>query len=63
MAPLIWEFDGNFGEVDLKDENGNVLRDWRKILTDLVYYQNNSTRYSKEALANGCIMKIKLETC
>lgn len=63
VAPLIWEFDGNFGEVDLKDSNGNILRDWRKILTDLVYYQNNSTRYSKEALANGCIMKIKLETC
>lgn len=63
VAPLIWEFDGNFGEVDLMDDKGNILRDWRSILLDLKFYQDNPNKYSREAQENDCRMKIKLNKC
>lgn len=63
VAPIVWEFDDNFAEVDLKDDKGNILRDWRKILLDLKFYQDNPSRYSKEVVENNCRMKIKLEAC
>lgn len=60
VAPIIWKFHGNFGTVDLKDEGGNIYRNWRKILTDLNYYLNSSNlKYSKEVIENNCIMQIK----
>ncbi|QOR58324.1 PD-(D/E)XK superfamily exonuclease [uncultured phage cr106_1] len=60
VAPIIWKFHGNFGTVDLKDEEGNIYRNWRKILTDLNYYLNSSNlKYSKEVIENNCIMQIK----
>lgn len=60
IAPIVWEFYGNFGMVDLKDETGKIYRDWRKILTDLNYYLTNpNLKYSKEVMANDCIMEIK----
>lgn len=53
LAPIVWQFDLNFSQVDLQDENGKVLRDWRKILEDLVYYFNHpSTKYSREVMQN-----------
>lgn len=59
LAPIIWEFHGNFGEVDLKDSNGKIYRDWRSILTDLHYYQNNPyLKYSKSVTENNYIMQI-----
>lgn len=60
IAPVIWEFHGNFGMVDLKDEEGKIYRDWRKILSDLNYYLGNpNLKYSKEVMENDCIMQIK----
>ena len=60
IAPIVWEFYGNFGMVDLNDETGKIYRDWRKILTDLNYYLTNpNLKYSKEVMANDCIMEIK----
>lgn len=63
LAPLVWEFDANFSMVDLQDEEGKVLRDWRKILVDLRYYLDNPSQYSKEARENGGRMKIKFKLC
>lgn len=60
IAPVIWEFHGNFGMVNLKDEEGKIYRDWRKILSDLNYYLGNpNLKYSKEVMENDCIMQIK----
>ena len=60
VAPMVWNFKGNFGEMDLKDDKGNIYRDWRKILIDLNYYLNSPTmRYRKDILENNCIMDIK----
>lgn len=59
VAPILWTFHHNFSEVDLKDSNNTVYRDWRKIIVDLHYYLNTqNVRYSKEVLSNKCIMKI-----
>lgn len=59
VAPIVWEFHGNFGMVDLKDETGKVYRDWRKILTDLNYYLNNpNLKYSREVINNNYRMII-----
>lgn len=59
LAPIIWEFHENFSNVDLKDDKGDIYRDWRKILTDLKYYLGNPyAKYSKEVISKHCIMKI-----
>lgn len=58
-APIIWRFDKNFYEGDLKDKDGTILKNWRKILEELQYYLlNPGTRYSKEATLNNYIMDI-----
>lgn len=60
VAPIVWEFQENLSIVDLKDSTGEIYRDWRKILTDLNYYlANPNLKYSKEVVANNCIMKIE----
>lgn len=58
VAPIVWEFDGNFGMVDLKDEKGNILRDWRKILDELNYYLKYAGKYSIRAMSNNCRLRI-----
>lgn len=59
LAPVVWEFDSNHSMRDMKDDEGNVLRDWRKILDDLNYYlEHPQSKYSREVLANDCRMKI-----
>lgn len=58
VAPIVWVFDGNFAMVDLKDEKGNILRDWRKILDELHYYLRYAGKYSIRAMANNCVLKI-----
>lgn len=59
VAPLLWTFPGNFSQVDLKDSNGKIYRDWRKILADLMYYLSNpNMKYSKEAQENEGILLI-----
>lgn len=59
LAPVVWEFDNNHSMRDMKDDEGNVLRDWRKILDDLNYYlEHPQSKYSREVLANDCRMKI-----
>ena len=58
VAPIVWVFDGNFAMVDLKDEKGNILRDWRKILDELNYYLKYSGKYSVRALHNNCRLRI-----
>lgn len=58
VAPIVWVFDGNFAIVDLKDEKGNILRDWRKILDELNYYLKYSGKYSVRALHNNCRLRI-----
>lgn len=63
LSPIVWEFDGNLSEVDFMDDNGNTLRDWRKILLDLKYYQDNPNKYSREVKENNCRMRIKLKRC
>ena len=64
IAPIVWEFEGNFGQVDLKDEKGNILRDWRKILEELHYYLKYAGKYSIRAMANNCRLKISnLTSC
>lgn len=58
VAPIVWVFDKNFSSSDLMDKNGNILRDWRKILRDLHYYLNNNSKYCREAAENGCNLYI-----
>lgn len=58
VAPIVWVYEGNFKETDLKDERGTILRDWRKILYELHYYLNHDRKYSMRAAANNCILKI-----
>lgn len=58
VAPIVWVFDGNFGIADLKDDKGNILRDWRSILMELVYYLNSTSKYSIRALNNDCRIRI-----
>lgn len=58
VAPVVWIYEGNFEETDLKDERGTILRDWRKILYELHYYLNHDRKYSMRAAANNCILKI-----
>lgn len=59
LAPVVWEFDNNHSMRDMKDDEGNVLRNWRKILDDLNYYlEHPQSKYSREVLANDCRMKI-----
>lgn len=58
VAPIVWIFDGNFCIVDLKDDKGNILRDWRSILIELVYYLNSASKYSIRALNNDCRIRI-----
>lgn len=58
VAPIVWVYEGNFGQVDLKDEKGNILRDWRKILDELHYYLRYAGKYSIRAMANNCVLKI-----
>lgn len=58
VAPIVWEFHGNFGQVDLKDDKGNILRDWRKILIELNYYLGHTSKYSKNAMENNCRLVI-----
>jgi hypothetical protein len=63
LAPVIWEFDDNHSIRDMMDDEGNVLRDWRKILDDLNYYlEHPQSKYSREVLANDCRMKIRNST-
>lgn len=63
LSPIVWEFDGSLSEIDFIDDKGNVLRDWRKILLDLKYYQENTSKYSREVQENDCRMRIKLKRC
>lgn len=64
VAPIVWEFHGNFGQVNLKDDKGNILRDWRVILRELYYYLQNPSKYSVRALENNCVLKISnLTSC
>lgn len=59
LAPLVWRYYGNFSEVDLKDNEGNIYRNWRKLLEELDYYLNEpSSKYTKEAKERNGIMKI-----
>lgn len=59
LAPLVWRHYGNFSEVDLKDNEGNIYRNWRKLLEELDYYLNEpSSKYTKEAKERNGIMKI-----
>jgi hypothetical protein len=59
LAPLVWEFKLNFNERDLKDEQGNIYRNWRKILADLNYYITHpNLKYSREAIAYKYQMEI-----
>lgn len=58
VAPIVWVYEGNFGQVDLKDEKGNILRDWRKILDELHYYLRYAGKYSIRAMANNYVLKI-----
>lgn len=58
VAPIVWVFDGNFDIVDLKDDKGNILRDWRTILIELVHYLNSTSKYSIRALNNNCKLRI-----
>ena len=58
VAPIVWIYEGNFEQVDLKDEKGNILRDWRKILDELHYYLRYAGKYSIRAMANNCVLKI-----
>lgn len=59
LSPLVWRYYGNFACVDLKDSNGNVYKNWRRLLEDLTYYLNSpSTKYTKKAIESHGIMKI-----
>ena len=58
VAPIVWVYEGNFGQVDLKDEKGNILRDWRKILKELSYYLKYNGKYSIRAMEGNCGLRI-----
>lgn len=58
VAPIVWVYEGNFEQVDLKDEKGNILRDWRKILNELNYYLKYASKYSIRAINNNYRLKI-----
>lgn len=58
IAPIVWVYEGNFGQVDLKDEKGNILRDWRKTLNELHYYLRYAGKYSIRAMTNNYVLKI-----
>ena len=58
VAPIVWVYEGNFGQVDLKDEKGNILRDWRKILKELSYYLKYNGKYSIRAMEGNCVLRI-----
>lgn len=59
LAPLVWRYYGNFSEVDMKDDKGNIYRNWRKLLVELHYYlQSPDIKYTKEARERNGIMKI-----
>lgn len=58
-APLIWEFPLNHTVGDLMSDSGEILRDWRSILTDLNWYlENPETKYSKDALHDEGVLQI-----
>jgi hypothetical protein len=60
-APIVWEYKGNFGEVDLVDDNGKVYRDWRKIIIDLDYYlKHPEAKYKREVQENNGRMQINI---
>lgn len=65
LAPIVWEFDNNFCNVDLRNEYGTVYRNWREILKDLDWYmRQDRIKYSIEANANNGRMRIdNLEAC
>ena len=45
--------------VSIKDDKGNIYRNWRKLLEELDYYLNEpSSKYTKEAKERNGIMKI-----
>ncbi len=59
LAPLVWRYYENFSEVDLKDDKGNIYKNWRKLLVELDYYLHSpDIKYAKEARERNGIMKI-----
>lgn len=59
LAPLVWRYYENFSEVDLKDDKGNIYKNWRKLLVELDYYLHSpDIKYTKEARERNGIMKI-----
>lgn len=59
LAPLVWRYYENFSEVDLKDDKGNIYKNWRKLLVELDYYLHSpDIKYTKEARERKGIMKI-----
>lgn len=59
LSPIVWRYYNNFAEVDFIDNNGNVYRNWRKLLVELNYYLNScSSKYPKEVIERNGIMQI-----
>jgi hypothetical protein len=59
LSPMIWVFNHNKESGNLQDEKGNILRDWRDIYQDLVWYlMHPHIKYKREVYEEGYVMTI-----